>query len=59
MKSIVEFLEASFKGRCRIAVMADEPFLRRENLVSIEIHLVGGPQTVCGCKTEGKERVIL
>lgn len=42
MKSIVEFLEVFFKGRCRIVVMVDEFFLRRENLVSIEIYFVGG-----------------
>lgn len=54
MKSIVKFLEVSSKGRCRMAIMADKPFIRRENLVKLEIHSVSSPQTVWGSKTKGK-----
>lgn len=55
MKSIIQFLEASFRARCRIAIMADEHFVRRNNLLNLEIHLLGHPQIVWGSKTEGKQ----
>lgn len=54
MKGVVKFLEISFQGRCRMAIMADKSFIRRENLVKLEIHSVSSPQTVLGSKTKGK-----
>lgn len=42
MKSIVKFLEASFKVRYRITIMEDESFVRKDNLTKLEIQPVGG-----------------
>lgn len=43
------FLEAFFKGRCRSVIMADK------NMVNLEIHLLGHPQSVGRSKTEGTQ----
>lgn len=41
MKHVVKFIEIPFKGRGRMAIMADKHFIRKEDLVKFEIHPVG------------------